>query len=49
MRTVPANQPPQAAIAEGGSIQPAPLVGPTPRLQIGIVEGTANGITDIIR
>ncbi|MGO4853421.1 TRAP transporter substrate-binding protein [Phaeovulum sp. W22_SRMD_FR3] len=48
MRTVPADLPQQAAMAVGASPTPIPWPELFTSLQTGVVEGTANGITDIM-
>ncbi len=48
MRTVPADLPQQAATAVGAAPTPIPWPELFTSLQTGVVEGTANGITDIM-
>ncbi len=48
MRTVPADLPQQVATAVGASPTPVPWPELFTALQTGVVEGTANGITDIM-
>lgn len=48
MRTVPADLPQQVAMAVGASPTPIPWPELFTSLQTGVVEGTANGITDIM-